>query len=233
VGTFGVPEELLTDNGKQFTDRFGRSGEVLFDRICRDNGISHRLTPPPTPTTTGKIERFHQSLKRELVDHCGPFESIQDAQAVVDTWVEEYNTRRPRQALDMAYPADRFFTAEAKTAQAAELLPLKLPATLAQAVAGTGPAATVVQEPAREDTVIPGQRRVGDVRRGDVERAAVRRFRTVRSVRRCRSTTSSRAAFIVTRPYVLFVNRARSRSAAGSATRVADANTPARDRSLK
>ena len=33
MGEFGIPEELLTDNGKQFTDRFGKGGEVLFDRI--------------------------------------------------------------------------------------------------------------------------------------------------------------------------------------------------------
>jgi transposase InsO family protein len=68
---FGTPEEVLTDNGKQFTARFGRprpATEVLFDRICRENGITHRLTAPRTPTTTGKIERFHQSLRRELLD---------------------------------------------------------------------------------------------------------------------------------------------------------------------
>jgi transposase InsO family protein len=137
---YGVPEELLTDNGKQFTDRFGKGGEVLFDRICRDNGIIHRLTPPRTPTTTGKVERFHQSLRRELLDHCGPFESIQAAQAAIDAWVVEYNTRRPHQALDMAVPADRFLTAAAaaKTAQAEELLPLKLPAALAHALATQG-----------------------------------------------------------------------------------------------
>jgi len=41
---FGVPEEILTDNGKQFTDRFGKGGEVLFDKICRKNAITHRLT---------------------------------------------------------------------------------------------------------------------------------------------------------------------------------------------
>jgi transposase len=46
---YGVPEEVLTDNGKQFTARFGRGGEVLFDRICRDNGIVHRLTPRACP----------------------------------------------------------------------------------------------------------------------------------------------------------------------------------------
>ncbi|WP_203925039.1 IS481 family transposase, partial [Rugosimonospora africana] len=55
---YGIPEEILTDNGKQFTDRFGKGGEVLFDRICRENGIAHRLTQPASPTTTGKVERF-------------------------------------------------------------------------------------------------------------------------------------------------------------------------------
>ena len=46
----GVPEEVITDNGKRFTDRFSRygpqRGEVLFDKICRRNGITHRLTIP-------------------------------------------------------------------------------------------------------------------------------------------------------------------------------------------
>jgi transposase len=44
LAKFGVPEEILTDNGKQFTARFGNGGEVLFDKICRLNGIAHRLT---------------------------------------------------------------------------------------------------------------------------------------------------------------------------------------------
>ncbi len=55
---FGVPEEINTDNGKQFTDRFGRhggrNGEVLFDKICRKNGITHRLTAPASPPLTGQ-----------------------------------------------------------------------------------------------------------------------------------------------------------------------------------
>lgn len=105
---FGVPEEVLTDNGKQFTDRFGQGGEVLFDRICRENGIAHRLTQPASPTTTGKVERFHQTLRRELLDDCGAFESIQAAQGALDAWVQEYNSDRPHQALDMQSPADRF-----------------------------------------------------------------------------------------------------------------------------
>src|SRR3954453_8332323 len=77
---YGAPEEVLTDNGKQFSDRFGRGGEVLFDKICRRNGIAHRLTAPRSPTTTGKIERFHQTMRRELLDAAAPFESILQAQ---------------------------------------------------------------------------------------------------------------------------------------------------------
>jgi transposase InsO family protein len=128
---FGIPGEVLTDNGKQFTDRFGKGGEVLFDRICRDNGITHRLTQPRSPTTTGKIERFHGSLRRELTDDAVPFTGLAAAQAAVDEWVEEYNTRRPHQAIGMAVPAERFSTARAAAER--ELLPLRLPGVIALA----------------------------------------------------------------------------------------------------
>ncbi|MFJ1536902.1 IS481 family transposase, partial [Streptomyces mirabilis] len=125
---FGVPEEVLTDNGKQFTDRFGQGGEVLFDRICRENGIAHRLTQPASPTTTGKVERFHQTLRRELLDDCGAFESIGAAQAALDAWVEEYNSSRPHQALDMDSPADRFTPVPE---QERDVLGLRVPGVLA------------------------------------------------------------------------------------------------------
>jgi Integrase core domain len=101
---------------------------VLFDRICRDNGIIHRLTPPRSPTTTGKIERFHGSLRRELLDDAVPFGDLAAAQAAVDAWVEQYNTTRPHQALGMASPADRFRSALGS--EAGQLLPLRLPAIL-------------------------------------------------------------------------------------------------------
>ena len=134
---FGVPDEVLSDNGKQFTDRFGKGGEVLFDRICRDNGIIHRLTQPRSPTTTGKIERFHGSLRRELLDDAVPFADLAAAQAAVDAWVSEYNTTRPHQAIGMAVPADRFSTARARAEQ--DLLPLRLPAVLTLAPVPAAP----------------------------------------------------------------------------------------------
>jgi transposase InsO family protein len=144
---FGVPEEILSDNGKQFTDRFGKGGEVLFDRICRTNGIIHRLTQPASPTTTGKIERWHQTLERELIDHCPPFRNIAHAQAVIDEFVAEYNTNRPHQSLDMQVPAALFDATASR--QALQLIPLRLPASLGESVAdsaaavGLSPAAVV------------------------------------------------------------------------------------------
>jgi transposase InsO family protein len=110
---WGVPEQILTDNGKVFTGRFNRPPvEVLFDRICRENGIGHLLTQPRSPTTTGKIERFHRALRTEFrTDRV--FKNLTTAQAELDEWVVDYNTNRPHQALDMATPAQRFLQQQA------------------------------------------------------------------------------------------------------------------------
>jgi transposase InsO family protein len=110
MAEYGVPEEVLSDNGRQFTGRFGapRPAEVLFERICRHNGITQRLTKPRSPTTTGKVERWHRSIQDELLDPHGPFETLEAAQTAVDAWRMEYNTLRPHQSLDMATPAERF-----------------------------------------------------------------------------------------------------------------------------
>jgi len=110
---FGVPQEILTDNGKVFTGRYAsRPVEVLFDKICRENGITHRLTAPRSPTTTGKIERFHGTLRRELLNG-KTFPSLAAAQASINEWLTEYNTDRPHQSLGRRTPAERFATRQA------------------------------------------------------------------------------------------------------------------------
>jgi len=99
VGPPRVPQAILTDNGKVFTARFGPGpGPVLFDRVCHDNGIRHLLTAPSSPTTTGKIERLHKTMRREFLDR-HLFDTIQQAQAALDAWVTYYNTARPHQGI--------------------------------------------------------------------------------------------------------------------------------------
>jgi hypothetical protein len=105
-----VPEAILTDNGKVFTARFGRGpGPVLFDRICAENGVRHLLTAPYSPTTTGKVERFHKTMRAEWATPTArSFATIIDAQAALDAWVAEYNTVRPHQSVGGRPPLERF-----------------------------------------------------------------------------------------------------------------------------
>ena len=111
LGRYGCPEEVLTDNGRVFTGRFSAKPiEVLFDRICRENGIHHLLTAPRSPTTTGKIERFHRTLRVEFLAG-RVFADLPGAQAELDAWIADYNTGRPHSACGMEPPASRFTTA--------------------------------------------------------------------------------------------------------------------------
>jgi transposase InsO family protein len=127
LGRHGVPEEVLTDNGKVFTGRFNRPAvEVLFDRILRENGVKHRLTQPRSPTTTGKVERFHRALRTEF-DTARVFPSLRVAQAELDEWVDHYNTERPHQGIGMVVPAERFQQRPVTAGE--QLLPLQLGAT--------------------------------------------------------------------------------------------------------
>jgi hypothetical protein len=120
VRRFGCPEQIWTDNGRVFTGRFNHPPvEVLFDRICRENGIEHLLTAPRSPTTTGTIERFHRTMRLEF-DTRRVFGSLKAAQQALDEWVEHYNDQRPHQSLDGATPAEKF-----QVGRAESLLPVE------------------------------------------------------------------------------------------------------------
>jgi hypothetical protein len=126
---YGMPAQILTDNGKVFTGRFGPgTGEVLFDRICRENGIRHLLTAPRAPTTTGKVERFHKTLRREFLDD-KIFVDLDQAQAAIDAWVHHYNHERPHQGIGMVTPFERFQLADPEPFEAPTFEPAAPSAT--------------------------------------------------------------------------------------------------------
>ena len=105
---------------------------MLFERICRENGIAgaqHQARA--SPTTTGKVERWHKTVREEFLAAHEPFASTQAAQDALDAWVVDYNTVRPHQALDMASPVSRFASRVRGGDAAAQELALRLPADLA------------------------------------------------------------------------------------------------------
>jgi transposase InsO family protein len=110
----GIPEQILTDNGKVFTARFGRGpGPVMSGRICTDNGIRHLLTAPYSPTTTGKVERLHKTMRAEFfTPQDRQFATLPELQAALDGWVTEYNTTRPHQSCGGRPPIERFRLAD-------------------------------------------------------------------------------------------------------------------------
>jgi hypothetical protein len=164
---YGVPSEVLTDNGKQFTGRFTKPlpAEVLFERICRENGITQRLTKPRSPTTTGKIERWHKTLRQELLDRVGAFADQATAQDVIGNWVHAYNHSRPHQSLKMATPVSVFRPSAAAAPSPAipvqikpEGLPARIPAELVKPSTGTVASEQDIRSVEWEHVVSPARR---------------------------------------------------------------------------
>ena len=111
AGRFGFPASMLTDNGCIFTAQF-RNGRCGFETELATLGIAIKHGKPYHPQTQGKIERFHQTLKRWLRKQ-EPAVSIAELQSQVDTFVRYYNEVRPHSARGMV-PPKRAFDALAK-----------------------------------------------------------------------------------------------------------------------
>lgn len=100
--------KLLTDNGKEFTDRlFGSkdrqpTGEHEFDQLCDALGIEHRLTRPRTPQTNGMVERFNGRISDILKTH--HFASGEDLEQTLLRYVVLYNHQLPQSALGSKSP---------------------------------------------------------------------------------------------------------------------------------
>ena len=96
------PEErprIISDNGPQFIARD-------FKEFIRISGMTHVRTSPYYPQSNGKIERWHQSLKRECIRPQTPLD-LEDARRLVGMFVEYYNTVRLHSAIGYITPKDR------------------------------------------------------------------------------------------------------------------------------
>lgn len=100
--------KILTDNGKEFTDRFCATGKRkptgthLFDAVCDQHGIEHRLITPRHPQTNGMIERFNGRISDVLTTT--RFDSSQDLEATLIRYVRIYNHAIPQRALGHITP---------------------------------------------------------------------------------------------------------------------------------
>jgi hypothetical protein len=108
----------------------------MFDRICADNDIRHLLTAPYSPTTTGKVERLHKTMRAEFFTRIDRvFKASTDLQDALDAWVAEYNTARPHQSCGGRPPIERFRLADrslaADDSAAAEPAPARAPGLVA------------------------------------------------------------------------------------------------------
>lgn len=101
LSEYGLPEEILCDHGKPWSD--GKSGITAFDVWMMQLGILPIHGKVRHPQTQGKEERFHRTLKNELLRH-RPLKDLADAQSAFDLWRLSYNTERPHEALGMDCP---------------------------------------------------------------------------------------------------------------------------------
>ena len=102
----GFPASTLTDNGRVYTARFG-GGKNAFEYLLAMLGITQKNGNPGHPQTQGKIERFHQTLKRWLAQQ-PTATTLADLQHQLDTFRTLYNHHRPHRGLDRQTPATAY-----------------------------------------------------------------------------------------------------------------------------
>lgn len=111
----GLPASTLTDNGRVYTARFG-GGRNAFEYLIAALNITQKNGHPGHPQTQGKVERFHQTLKKWLTGQ-PPAATVSDLQAQLDQFRDLYNHERPHRELGRTTPATTY-AALPKTAPA-------------------------------------------------------------------------------------------------------------------
>ena len=110
IGEYGVPKEILTDRGRQYTNW---RGTTRFEREIGKDRIRHIKSQAHHPMTLGKIERFWKTIYEEFLVRA-QFVSFEEARERIRNWVQYYNHKRPHQGIGGLCPADRFFEIHAE-----------------------------------------------------------------------------------------------------------------------
>lgn len=105
VGDYGIPKEMLTDNGRQYATW---RGKTRFQKELARDRIHHLRSQPHHPMTLGKIERFWKSILEEFLNRA-TLRDFEEARERIALWVQYYNHRRPHQGIGGLCPADRYF----------------------------------------------------------------------------------------------------------------------------
>ncbi len=105
--TYGIPKWVLCDNGQPWgTSQAGFRWTKLTVWLV-DLGISVTHSRPRHPQTLGKDERFHRTLKLEVIS-TKEWDSHQQIQTAFDKWRHIYNHERPHDSLGLEVPASRY-----------------------------------------------------------------------------------------------------------------------------
>jgi transposase InsO family protein len=105
VAEYGAPKEVLTDQGRQYTNW---RGKTRFELELQKDRVHHIKSRPHHPMTLGKIERFWKTIWGDFLLRA-KFESFESARERVRLWVKHYNHQRPHQGIGGLCPAERFF----------------------------------------------------------------------------------------------------------------------------
>jgi len=108
IARFGKPEEILTDQGRQY---FAWRGKSAFQKLMDKEGIRHVVSRTHHPQTLGKCERLWKTVGEELWERAKP-QDLADARGRLGHYFAHYNHFRPHQGIDGLVPADVFFGAQ-------------------------------------------------------------------------------------------------------------------------
>lgn len=106
IAFFGPPEEMLSDNGREFVSVWEESLTRL-GHLLQEAGVRHQTTAPYYPQANGKAEAYIKTMTRELLTE-RTFESLDELQVALDQWVTYYNNYRKHSGLGWRVPVSRF-----------------------------------------------------------------------------------------------------------------------------